>query len=725
MQFHTITQVRCLCVLVASLLVLVLGVEEVWAQAETKWLNIGDFHHQYSSTGGEPSCCIKKDGQFWPGLYKRMPNQGAMVRTALWIGAEGFTDERGQTFQQKVVHAGPRDFGLSEFFPKPMRLVSRFEVPEVTVDGLQSFDKPVIVTEVDPNLEADRMIVREANTQLGITMKNRVLAWGQEYHDDYHVHEYTFTNTGNVDGDPEIELPDQTLEGVYFYFAVKYQIWQGESIIKGGANTMSDYVGDGMEDYGVPYRAFFSWYGNVPWEKGNALGAPVWTDDNSNVAEGDSVGRLAAAWMASRAILHADKSTTDRSDDPAQPAHTGFIRGGDPITNGNDAFNTEQMAQEYAYMDVDQKYSIYPAGHEYPHHADLVAPTEPQGDWLSTWYERMANQVDDPRRSHIGGGGWVPNMAFGPYTLEPGESINLVWIEGFAGLDTEASIEIGKAYKRSGGDDALLIEYDADGSGQIEDDERLTKNYWVLSSRDSVFKMVEKATLNRNSGYAIPRPPMPPRNFHVRSGADKITLEWDTFGENPPGGFEIYRTRNRLEGAIEDDWQYQKIASLGPGERRYEDTDVIRGISYYYYIQAIGGLNQDPTGLTPTGVPLKSSRYYTQTYDPAFLKREPGQSLEAVRVVPNPYHLGASKDVRWPDQQDKLAFLNIPGNCTLRIYSEIGELIEVIDHSEGSGDAYWNLTTSSNQVVVSGIYYVVIQDRDTGDQIIRNFVVIR
>ena len=248
----------------------------------------------------------------------------------------------------------------------------------------------------------------------------------------------------------------------------------------------------------------------------------------------------------------------------------------------------------------------------------------------------------------------------------------------------------------------------------------------MLTGRDSIFQMLYRATANFESGYEIPKPPRPPRRFEVTSGTDRITLAWETFdGESPPGGFEIYRTRNRYQGAVEDGFQYERIAELGPGERSYDDTDVQRGISYFYYIQSVGDVNQDPTGLTPTDVRLRSSRYYTQTYNPTFLRRSPGEGLAAARIVPNPYNLASDKNVRWPDQQDKIGFLEIPGDCTIKIYTETGELITTIEHNDGSGDEYWNLTTRSNQLIVSGIYFAVIRDNTTGEQVFRNFAVIR
>ncbi|NUO81199.1 hypothetical protein HUU05_14060, partial [candidate division KSB1 bacterium] len=44
---------------------------------------------------------------------------------------------------------------------------------------------------------------------------------------------------------------------------------------------------------------------------------------------------------------------------------------------------------------------------------------------------------------------------------------------------------------------------------------------------------------------------------------------------------------------------------------------------------------------------------------------------------------------------------------------------------DGSGDEEWNLITSSNQVIVSGVYIAVVTNSDTGESEIVKFVVIR
>jgi hypothetical protein len=99
---------------------------------------------------------------------------------------------------------------------------------------------------------------------------------------------------------------------------------------------------------------------------------------------------------------------------------------------------------------------------------------------------------------------------------------------------------------------------------------------------------------------------------------------------------------------------------------------------------------------------------------------------DAIRIAPNPYVISSSENsLRFPSEPDKIAFFNIPGNCLISIYTELGELIKQIVHNDGTGDAYWNSITSANQVVVSGIYIVVFENKDTGEKTIKKLVIVR
>ena len=736
--------------LVVAIALFVVGwAPKVEAQWSTKWLAVGDFHHPYLSGGAEPESLTGDVIWFWPGI---MPGTGHSRWKALWISTVDFTDESGESWPVKNAHIGPRVLGIGEMFDIEHRLIARFAPPVVTVDGFETFNRPVFVDEVDPSIEAAQMVYSRINTVTGVTVERNPMQFSQEYHDDYHIIEYTFTNTGNTDDDSEVELENQTLEGVYFVFndhaTVNAASGSWDNSAGGtvwGQYTMNDAVGDGFEDYGVDFRAQYAWLGYIP-SKGdsyNTIGNPMWFNHQWNSVADDTLGRLGGAQMVGTVVLHADGEAhepgVELPDDPDQPRLMTYIEHDwSQMTTGNDHTNLAQNEFEREWIergsgDASRGGNIGPEGQDQrvtPTHAYWV---EPSGNFAET----PAN--GDPSLGRAGG--WAYVNGFGPYDMAPGEEVKVVIAEGVAGLSEEAKYVIGRTYKLSGADDDLEIPFDVDGDGTIDAaTERMTKNAWVMTTRDSLFQLFERAIANYESGYDIPTAPLPPSEFNVNSGTNQINLDWKIHPEGgpPPGGWEIWRAQKAYHGIITalrigDDGlavpdsarAYELIAQLDGGETAYTDQDVERGLSYFYYVQAVGEVNQDPTGMTPTGVRLRSSRYYTQTYEPAFLKRPPGASLSEVRIVPNPYNLTADPSVRFGDRDDKLAFYGLPGRAEVRIYTELGELVEVLLHEDGSGDEFWDLTTSSRQVVASGVYLAVVRDLETGEQAVQKFIVIR
>ena len=694
------------------------------AQFQTKWVSGGSFHNWYSSAGSEIEeglVRVQQYGWRWPGVYDFKDSQAAK---GLWIGAQNVTDEFGNAYPVRVVHVGPRTTGVGEMFPVAFELVSKYPLTVVTVDGDQSFaSAAMVVDRVDPDMEADFMLISRVNTLLGITMERRVMQFSQEFHDNYHVIEYVLTNTGNTDGDPDIELPNQTLEGVIAYMQYRLAVSAETRYIMGnptgwGKNTMNDARGDGVlpDNPGEQFRAQFSWHGLFPGREVNYdnLGGSI-QREAINVAPADTVGRLGASAFAGVVTLHADASASDESDDPGQPATTNWVGSDDTYQSSNDPFSIGRMTTEYAVMSQ---------GHKSPRHALAVEPSGLPG---------FLNPTRDPSAAEgqANSGGYSFGNGFGPYTLAPGESVRFVIAEGSAGLSREADTAIGRQFKDSGNNASAGLTYNG---------ETLTKNEWVFTSRDSLFQTFQRALALYEADFEIPEPPAPPLTFDVSGGGDRIVLTWEPNADGPqPDRWEVYRASSRRDST------YTLVHTAGPGETSYADTSPVRGVNYFYYLQGVrDGAANDGGALTPAGRPLRSSRYATQTYDGATLKRRQGESMEDVRVVPNPFYIGASRGLggdtalRFPDRNDKLAFFNIPGVCRIDIYTELGELIDSIEHTDGSGDEFWDHTTSSRQVVASGLYIAVITvtedivDLETGaplfeagEQAFRKFVIIR
>jgi hypothetical protein len=341
---------------------------------------------------------------------------------------------------------------------------------------------------------------------------------------------------------------------------------------------------------------------------------------------------------------------------------------------------------------MDNEYNIITRGHK-ERHAYIVEPegkfTEPSGD-----------------PSLGSSGGWSNATGYGPYTLQPGESVTIVWAEAANGLSWDKTVEIGRQFK----------------NGEID---AVTKNEFVLSGKDSLFQTFRRAIANYNdgNGFTIPANPYPPSIFNVNGLGDRIELTWEYNYTSAPtiSGFEIFRAREQADST------YYKIASVGPSVRVFKDTSAIRGISYFYYVQAIG-IASDNTGggLTPAGIALKSGRFYSQSYEPTQLKRAPSEHVSEFRVVPNPYIRSAAKELTFgEDEKNKIAFYNIPGNCKIQIFTEMGQLIREFNHTDGSGDEFWFQTTTSNQLVVSGIYIAVVTDNVTNEKSIQKFAIIQ
>ncbi|HAQ62656.1 TPA: hypothetical protein DCR49_11800 [Candidatus Delongbacteria bacterium] len=117
-----------------------------------------------------------------------------------------------------------------------------------------------------------------------------------------------------------------------------------------------------------------------------------------------------------------------------------------------------------------------------------------------------------------------------------------------------------------------------------------------------------------------------------------------------------------------------------------------------------------------------------------------------VVVVPNPYR-GDVKytEMGWEnidgnytyaEEYRKIAFLNIPERCVIRIYTLAGDLCKVIAHNGnsesdvpywyGKNGAYWNLINDNQQAVYSGIYLFSVQDVDKKkDDFVGKFVIIK
>lgn len=677
-----------------------------------KWLNVGSFHNWYSSIGGEreedhPAAptFIQVWGWQWPAFYPRQDMQAAK---GLWIGTKNYLDPQVNiNFDFKTVHCGPRPQtgGLSEFFPVEFKHYAKFQPTEVRVDNTITRypGQEVNIDELDPSMPYDQMIYNYVNTQLGMSMKRKIYQFSNQYYDNFHVIEYTFINTGNLDADEEIERTSGTLEEVYFYFQNRIGFIQETSNLFGsptqyGKATLNDEFGPYPAGHNDNMRYAYAWFGYWnEFTEYNNIGGPIFHPDNvtsPRINAADTVGRLGIPQFSGTLTLYAQTSTVNNADDINQPSTTGYYSSDGDLNYSSDVFSAPEMQRRYQLMIK---------GHPQQSHADWIT----NGDYV--------NSTANPYTESINSAGYSYVSGYGPYSIPYGDSIKIILVDAANGLDRDECIRVGKLFK----------------SGAISVAE---KNTEVLKGRDSLrltFRRVQDAYTS--SWDNIPQAPYPPKTFNIFSRGGRIDLEWTPNDEGPAvTGYEIYRnTLNAVDGYASNEYysKYEKIAELGPTEISYSDTAQRQDIAYYYYIVSLGDLVPTNIDLKIPAHRLSSNRSYTQSYIGAF-RRRPGEPnvTDKVRAYPNPYVISASDNWMFGSgsvERNKIAFDHISGECKILIFTEMGELIRTIEHSDGSGSQDWDLRTSSNQLIVSGIYIAVVIDNNTGDKQIVKFSIIR
>ena len=105
--------------------------------------------------------------------------------------------------------------------------------------------------------------------------------------------------------------------------------------------------------------------------------------------------------------------------------------------------------------------------------------------------------------------------------------------------------------------------------------------------------------------------------------------------------------------------------------------------------------------------------------------------LEKINVVPNPYVATnviepSNKVSRTSRGYRRLYFDHLPPQCTIRIYTQAGELVRVLQHDSGldDGKEFWDLLTKDNMEVAYGLYFFHVEAPGLGEKV-GKFVIIK
>jgi len=724
--------------------------------SDIKWIRVNNIHEKVEDNAGQ-----SKGGDIGPNntffYYYDNFERANFQRRGWSFSLRNWTDEFGNKWDYFVM--GPNmqevddlEIEIPQRFPDGslIKRYYRYQPPSIFVDGLEISEPfPRAGDEINPAKipgTADILVESVINTQIGLTIHQRVIAFSQKNHDDYIIWDMVWKNTGNVDSDDEIELEGQVLDSLYF--RRQFHFVPGGNL--GGIRpTWVGYYGAKTTD---TLRVI---YGYDAWDKGA---------NHDSYGQLDlSTGFIQKPQRIGEAILFVSRSPQEFDvNDPTQPQMTCSNNYLQPHETSGQSMSPEDMMKVHrfhvlglkAVPEVNAPYiqdpismgglgiiDIYPGTHHNVMVEDLedAAYPEPGESWIY--------------------GGWRMNgyYSIGPYKLNFGDSVRVVWADVVGTISPKKAWEIGKAWLNGectwDGPSKLPPPaqrvYDRDGNSwsapgykttQGVDDNDIAKDNWISTGTDSLFFNTNAAQWAFNHNYEIPIPPPPPEKIEVFSLPDRIHIKWGSQSESAPdfAGYRVYRAKggtvySEKTGVVTGDWELIFECGEGTGNpltHEFDDTTAIRGADYYYSVTAFDDGKSNAPGVKGVSEVLESSMIQCRTTEPASLTKPPSDDLSKIRVVPNPFNVSA-QELQFPGTPDKILFVNLPGQCTIRIFNVSGDLIRTIEHTDGSGDHAWvtdtgnqYLTTETGQIVVSGVYIANITTPDGRSTNVK-FIIVR
>ena len=193
-------------------------------------------------------------------------------------------------------------------------------------------------------------------------------------------------------------------------------------------------------------------------------------------------------------------------------------------------------------------------------------------------------------------------------------------------------------------------------------------------------------------------------------------------GKQDFAAYKVYRSDNSIEGP------WVQIDSI-PVARA--DSQVVAGqITWFERAEPNVPYRYCVTSIDTAGNESAKDGY---SYFPIAADPNPTNNLSSVLVVPNPFRQVSG----FNDQTEnkRLAFLNIPTKCTIRIYTVALDLVRTLEHNTDSGLQTWGsaqtkdyMLTDFAQNVMPGIYIYHIESHvpgHEGESSVGKFAIIR
>ncbi len=197
-----------------------------------------------------------------------------------------------------------------------------------------------------------------------------------------------------------------------------------------------------------------------------------------------------------------------------------------------------------------------------------------------------------------------------------------------------------------------------------------------------------------------------------------------------------------VDAAIYDN---QAVDEPGHGELSFGDEIVIVEYLGTKFKLTWNILWEHPTGINIRPIPpvsgdifqIKTTKQFLQDDYFVFSTQAAGidngimkNDMDKISVVPNPYIAAAVWESRNQNQtgrgERKISFINLPAECTIKIYTVAGDLVKTLDkeYAPTDGALTWNLVSEDGMDVASGLYIYHVETPD-GEEYVNKFALIK
>ena len=253
-------------------------------------------------------------------------------------------------------------------------------------------------------------------------------------------------------------------------------------------------------------------------------------------------------------------------------------------------------------------------------------------------------------------------LSVGPFSLAPYEKITLVFAEVMGEMDRAKIVE--------GGLDNL-------NDLQVESLEAL------LTNVESAQQLYAQDLLPEV--HPPPTPTNGENSLSISSEPGNVVIEWpaipETYldpllGVNDFAGYRIYRSTYFTIGP----WNLlvdipKSAATVANGNIKYIDEDVSASIGYYYTVTTYDNAGNESGKVNNNRYPVYPTLPANENFP------------NDVYVVPNPFRQHSG--LYGSGERNRIQFMGLPGHARIKIFTVAGEMVQQIDHNDGTGAAAW------------------------------------